>query len=120
MAPFYEVADTTATHAAGQRLAGLSGDVQQAKSTLVTALEAVTPGSRHGVGDVTVGVDAFQTWAVETSNAVANGVSNLGNNTSNGAKTVAQTSNETTALQNQQSALNRDVNSGSRQPVTAG
>lgn len=117
MAPFYEVDDTTVTHAAGQRLAALSGDVQTAKSTLVTALEAVTPGTRHGVGDVTVGVDAFQTWAVDTANALANGVSNLGNNTSKGAKTVAQTSNETTALQNQQSVLNRDVNATSRQQL---
>ncbi|MGH1565689.1 hypothetical protein [Mumia sp. DW29H23] len=117
MAPFYEVDDTTATHASGQRIAGLSSDVRTAKSTLVTALEAVTPGSRHGVGDVTAGVDAFQTWAVETANAVANGVSNLGNNTSQGANTVAYTTNETTALQNQQSVLSRDVNATSGRAI---
>ncbi|WP_370614123.1 hypothetical protein [Mumia sp. Pv 4-285] len=117
MAPFYEIDDTTATHTSGRQISALSGDVQTAKSTLVTALEAVTPGSRHGVGDVTTGVDSFQTWAVETANAVANGVSNLGTNTSNGASTVVHTTNDTTALQNQQSVLSRDVNAVSGRAI---
>lgn len=115
---FYAL-DTGVTYRGGQNVANLSGDVDSAKSGITTAVDGVEPGTEHGAGQVATGLSTFREWVSGKASSVSTEVSNLGNNTSEGAATASHTTNETTSLQNVQTAYNDGTVSTVRRPINA-
>ncbi len=112
MGGYYQVDDTSQLYGAGQATASVSEDAWAARESIQSALEAVTPGSKHNANVVLQACQAFAEDVREDARSLANGAESLGNQTSDAAATVQQSSNEATALQNQGTSLNRQVNAG--------
>jgi hypothetical protein len=113
----YYALDVGAAYHGGTTVAGLSGDVDSAKSAITTAVDGVAPGSEHGAGQVATGLSTFREWVSGKASSVSAEVSNLGNNTSEGAATASHTTNETTSLQNVQTAHNDGTVTTVRRPI---
>ncbi len=115
---FYAL-DTGVTYRGGQNVADLSGDIDSAKSSITTAVDAVEPGTEHGAGKVATGLSTFREWVSGKASSVSTEVSNLGGNTSEGAVTASHTTNETTTLHNVQAAHSDGALTTVRRPINA-